>query len=93
MRSMMAILLTGLLALLTTQMRAQGPAQPDQRSRAGETWKKIAFAFQPPPALAGNLGHYRSPLLFDDGRAGQIHKGDGITAPNDLCVGCLPCRH
>ena len=32
------------------------------------TWSQIASAFQPPADLAGDLGSYRSPLLFDDGR-------------------------
>jgi len=57
-----------LLAVVTAQVRGQGAAQPEKPSRAEETWQKIAFAFQPPPALAGDLGHYRSPLVFDDGR-------------------------
>jgi dienelactone hydrolase len=30
-------------------------------------WQTIAPFFQPPPAFAGKLGQYRSPLLFDDG--------------------------
>ena len=62
------VLIMSLLAVITAQVRAQNGAQPDQSSRAEETWKQIAFAFQPPSALAGDLGHYRSPLVFDDGR-------------------------
>ena len=31
-------------------------------------WKKIAPYFAPPAELAGELGPYRSPLLFEDGR-------------------------
>jgi len=61
------IIVFGLLAVVTAQVRGQGAAQPEKPSRAEETWQKIAFAFQAPPALAGDLGHYRSPLVFDDG--------------------------
>jgi dienelactone hydrolase len=35
---------------------------------AGETWKAIAPFFRPPETLAGDLGRYKSPLNFDDGR-------------------------
>ena len=62
------IIVLGLLVAVIAQVRAQGAAPPDQPSRAEETWKKIAAAFQPPPALARDLGHYRSPLIFADGR-------------------------
>ena len=31
-------------------------------------WKRIAPFFKPPPEFAGDLGDYRSPLVFDDGR-------------------------
>jgi dienelactone hydrolase len=34
-----------------------------------ETWKQIAPFFEPPEDFAADLGNYRSPLLFDDGRA------------------------
>src|SRR5215217_7880876 len=36
-------------------------AQEDKR------WQKIAPYFEPPKELAGKLGNYRSPLLFEDG--------------------------
>jgi len=34
----------------------------------GEVPPPIAGAFRPPPEFAGDLGPYRSPLVFDDGR-------------------------
>jgi Prolyl oligopeptidase family len=36
---------------------------------AGELPAPIAHAFQPPPRFQGDLGPYKSPLIFDDGRA------------------------
>ena len=36
---------------------------------AGELPAPIARAFQPPPRFQGDLGPYKSPLVFDDGRA------------------------
>lgn len=56
------------LFVVTGQVQGQVDAQSDQPTRVEEIWKRIAFAFQPPPAVAGDLGDYRSPLLFDDGR-------------------------
>lgn len=61
------VILLGLLAVVTAQVRAQDAGQPRQPTRDEETWKQIAF--RPPPALAGDLGQYRSPLVFDDGRS------------------------
>jgi hypothetical protein len=57
-----------LFTIVTTQIPAADAAQPDQPSRAADAWPQIAFAFEPPDALAADLGDYRSPLLFDDGR-------------------------
>jgi dienelactone hydrolase len=34
---------------------------------AAAAWRSLAPCFQPPPAFAGRLGPYRSPLQFDDG--------------------------
>ncbi len=58
-----------LLAFVAAEVRAQDARQPDQLSDTGKTWKQIASAFLPPPVLAGDLGQYRSPLVFDDGRS------------------------
>jgi len=63
------VIVLGLLAAVTAHLRAQDAGQPDQSPRAPETWKQIAFAFQPPSTLAEDLGQYRSPLVFDDGRS------------------------
>ena len=60
------VMLLGVLMVTTAQVRAQDAGQLRQPTRTEDTWKQIAF--QPPPALAGDLGHYRSPLVFDDGR-------------------------
>lgn len=57
----------GLLAVGTAQVQSQDAGQPRQPAHDEEMWKQIAF--QPPPALAGELGQYRSPLVFDDGRS------------------------
>ena len=42
-------------------------AQDADRGEQG-VWSKIAPFFQPPAELAEDLGNYRSPLAFDDGR-------------------------
>ena len=38
-------------------------------SQSDEVWRRIGPLFAPPAAMAGDLGRYRSPLLFYDGRA------------------------
>jgi hypothetical protein len=55
--------LMALVATLTagTAVRAGG-------ADAGDVPESLATAFRPPPQLAGELGAYRSPLIFDDGR-------------------------
>ena len=50
---------SALLALVVAMAAAEAAQGP---------WKKIAPFFRPPPALAGDLGSYRSPLIFSDGR-------------------------
>jgi len=40
----------------------------DAASQHEDVWKEIAPFFQPPEELANDLGDYRSPLVFDDGR-------------------------
>lgn len=37
-------------------------------AEAADAWQRIAPFFAPPAEFAGDLGPYRSPLLFDDGR-------------------------
>jgi len=56
-------------AVASALLLAAGAAAEDARAKADATWPKIAAAFQAPKALAGEFGTYRSPLLFDDGRA------------------------
>ena len=36
--------------------------------QTGASWSKIAPFFKPPAELAGEFGHYKSPLVFADGR-------------------------
>jgi dienelactone hydrolase len=40
----------------------------DADARDQEAWETIAPFFRPPAELADDLGDYRSPLVFDDGR-------------------------
>jgi hypothetical protein len=42
-------------------------AEPDAAARDAD-WQRIAPLFQPPEQYAKDLGAYRSPLVFDDGR-------------------------
>lgn len=63
--------LTALLALLGMTSRTvavEEAAPPAVELSAEQTWKRIARFFEPPAELAGELGDYRSPLIFDDGR-------------------------
>ena len=55
-------IVVGLLAACA----AAGAENPSPGAEA--LWSRIAPFFQPPPEFAGDLGPYRSPLLFDDGR-------------------------
>jgi hypothetical protein len=57
-------------AVATLFCAAIAAAQEADR-RQGDVWTKIAPFFRPPPELAGDLGDYRSPLVFDDGRPVQ----------------------
>jgi len=66
-------MLLGLLAVATAQVQSQDAGQGRQPARDEETWKQIAF--QPPPALAGDLGQYRSEY------AGSCDQRDRISGP------------
>lgn len=50
------------VGLLFLVCRCHGPAQTPLPA-------ELAPFFAPPPAFTGQFGHYRSPLLFDDGSA------------------------
>src|SRR4051794_9911118 len=55
------------LTLIAIALLAAAPcAAGDEDDRKVPT--AIATAFQPPPELANDLGTYKSPLVFDDGR-------------------------
>jgi hypothetical protein len=59
--SLLVLLATGFLA---ARPGASGGADP----RAEEAAKRLAPFFRPPPGFANDLGSYRSPLKFYDGR-------------------------
>jgi hypothetical protein len=42
------------------------PGNPNDK-RAAESWTSIRKHFEPPTEFVGDLGTYRSPLMFDDG--------------------------
>src|SRR3954471_1901377 len=54
---------TCILLLLAACAACASGAPADERLP-----EKLAPAFRPPASLAGDLGSYRSPLKFDDGR-------------------------
>lgn len=54
--------ISGLLTLTMIVSVSHGEETSDR-------WKAIAHHFTPPPQYAGQLGSYRSPLLFNDGTA------------------------
>ncbi len=55
-------------AVIATVLCAAVTSAQDADRRNAEAWTKIAPFFQPPAELAEDLGAYRSPLVFDDGR-------------------------
>ena len=55
-------------AVIATVLCAGVAAAQDADRQHEGVWKKIAPFFQPPAELAEDLGNYRSPLAFDDGR-------------------------
>ncbi len=57
------VLGTTLIQVPGSVIRAGGEGQP-----ASELPPSIAGAFRPPPGFEGDLGSYKSPLVFDDGR-------------------------
>jgi hypothetical protein len=65
------------LALVTALILEPGSVNPaeGEGQTAGEVPAPIAGAFRPPPALAGDLGPYKTPLVFDDGR--PVHDAAG----------------
>jgi pimeloyl-ACP methyl ester carboxylesterase len=58
------IVRTAFAAALVAGIVAAQDADPPPRGG----WEKIAPFFQPPAEWAGDLGDYKSPLIFDDGR-------------------------
>jgi dienelactone hydrolase len=54
--------------LITAPFCTAFTSAEDADSQRKDVWSKIAPFFQPPEELADDLGDYRSPLVFDDGR-------------------------
>ena len=54
-----------LALLVAVQCAAQNPPEADV-NKPNAAWEKIAPFFKPPKAFEGDLGDYRSPLLFND---------------------------
>lgn len=59
-RAVYPITLLGIMAI------SGHPAVGEEESAAG--WERLAAYFSPPPEFANDLGNYRSPLRFYDGR-------------------------
>lgn len=57
-----------LAAMLTAMCAASPPGVDAPPPTDSPAWATIAPFFRPPPEFAADLGPYRSPLLFDDGR-------------------------
>jgi len=56
-----------LVALMVLQLVFLSPTRAEDAS-ADEIWNEIKSCFSPPNGFAGEMGNYRSPLLFEDGR-------------------------
>jgi hypothetical protein len=57
--------------LVATLFWAATASSQDASRQDEKVWEQIAPFFQPPAELADDLGDYRSPLVFDDGRPVQ----------------------
>src|SRR4051812_29049023 len=66
----MADRLVAALIMGTVLIPLPGPVSwaGDEGKPAGGVPAPLASAFRPPPEFAGDLGAYKSPLVFDDGR-------------------------
>ena len=56
---------------VATLFYAPSASAQEADRRHDAVWNKIVPFFQPPEELAKDLGNYRSPLVFDDGRPVQ----------------------
>ena len=54
--------------LITSSFCTAFTSAEDADFQRDDVWSKIAAFFQPPKELVDDLGDYRSPLVFDDGR-------------------------
>ena len=65
------------------------PASAQQRGRGFQNWQKIAPYFSPPEEFADDLGNYRSPLLFEDGRRTVERFQDWEERRNEIRRRCI----
>lgn len=63
MRKIRVVLLSIVVSLAGTTRTSAADA-----SEAARVWQQIQAGFSPPAGLAGDMGRFRSPLLFYDGR-------------------------
>ena len=71
MRRIQFVSLVVFVALsLATPVRADSPAvaQPENAAELEKLRKQLRTHFHPPAEFAGDFGHFKSPLRFDDGR-------------------------
>ncbi|MFC4870813.1 sialidase [Negadavirga shengliensis] len=63
-------LFTGLLTIGTQALWAQvSHLQPEERATGNAVlWQRLAPYFSPPEVFSGELGEYRSPLVFENGK-------------------------
>ena len=66
----MAIRLTATLIMVAALVPTSGSVTPAgvEGQNSGEVPAPIANSFRPPPEFANDLGAYKSPLVFNDGR-------------------------
>ena len=70
------VLAIGVVAGSRLPLAAAAAAEPNEPREV--LWRSLTPFFQPPAELVGDLGDYRSPLIFDDGRA--VRTGEEWTA-------------
>jgi hypothetical protein len=64
----MRTLITAIWFLALAMLSLVDTLPADDVPNNSATWERIAAAFTPPERFANDLGNYRSPLLFNDGR-------------------------
>jgi dienelactone hydrolase len=62
------------IAAMLSLVRIASAGDENADSQRDDAWTTIAPFFRPPAEFAGDLGGYRSPLVFDDGRPVQTRE-------------------